>query len=287
MIPSKKTRRTFLRDIASAVGLLCAGGACRDKPEDEEEIASLDDLDLTPNIKAIYSLEIPRELPSLSPELYQQALSGDDSLIVRDIALGTGKELQTKIRLSEYVALRSRNHRVGSPGEYGPFLTPHPVIDELAQVLTQNSTTPERAAQRILNFIHHGIIYDASIESYGIDYVRHPLETLVEGNGDCEDTTILGAALSRARDLDVVLVVFPSPHGSMTGHIGYAVAGDFQGAYFEVNGKKHFYAETTGTYWLTKPCLWKIGDISPDEKNMTVEIYTLHNAPPSNPAKPL
>jgi len=283
MVGSFTTRRTFIGDLASAVGLLCVGGACRDKLEDEEEIAQLDDLDLTTNIKGIYSIEIPPELPSLSPELNREALSGDDSLIVRDIALGTGKEFQTKIRLSEYVALRSRNHRIKEVLGYAPFLTPHPIIDDLAQVLTQNSTSPEQAAQRILNFIHHGIVYDVSIESYGVDYVRHPLETLVEGNGDCEDTTILGAALSRARDLDVILVVFPPPPESITGHIGYAVAGDFHGAYFEVNGKKYFYAETTGTYWLTKPSLWKIGDIHSTMKNKAVDIYTLHDAPPSNP----
>ncbi len=287
MVGSFTTRRTFLGDLASAVGLLSVGGACRDKLEDEEEIASLDDLDLSTDIKRIYSLEIPSELPSISPELYQQALSGDDSLIFRDITLGTGKEFQIKIRLSEYVALRSRNHRINEILGYAPFLTPHPVIDDLAQVLTQNSTSPEQAAQRILNFIHHGIIYDVSIESYGVDYVRHPLETLVEGNGDCEDTTLLGAALSRARNLDVILVHFlPSP-GKTTSHIGYAVAGDFQGAHFEVNGKKYFYAETTGTYWLNKPCLWKIGDISSKINYHSIDIYTLHDAPPSNPAKPL
>ncbi len=286
MTRSEIPRRTFIGNLASAAAFLCVGEACRDKPDDEEEIAQRDDLDLTTNIKRIYSIEIPSELPSLSPQLYQDALQSDDSLIIRDITLGTGKEFKTKIRLSDYLALRSRTHRTKDILEYGPFLTPHPTIDELAQELTRNSPSSEQAAQRILNFVHHGIIYDASIESYGVDYVRHPLETLVEGNGDCEDTTLLGAALSRARNLDVVLVVFPPSPGTMTGHIGYAVAANFQGAYFEVNEKKYFYAETTGTYWLSKPSLWKIGDIFPTEKNKKVEIYTLHDAP-ANPAKPL
>ncbi len=287
MIHSKKTRRTFLSDLASAVTLLCAGGACRNELEEEEEIAQLDDINLTPNIKQIHSLKIPKELPSLSSKLYQDALRADDSYLSREIPTGNGVSVQAKIRLSDYLTLRSQDHRVSSPLEYGNFLTPHPTITDIARVLTKDCQSPEEAAQRILNYVHNGIVYDVSIESER-DYVRHPLETLVEGNGDCEDTTLLAAALSRAQKLDLVLVLFgESAVGKRDAHFGYAVAGNFHGTYFNLNGKKYFYAETTGTHWLNNPSTWKIGDFSSDLYQQPIYIYTLHDALPSNPSKPL
>ncbi len=286
MTPTLKTRRTFLTDLASAVGLLCVGGSCRDGEKDEPVFP--DDLDLTSNIGTIHSLEIPLELPSLSSQLFRDALREDDSFITRDVYFRNGKETKTKIRLSDYLALRSRNHRVASVLEYGPFLTTHPTITNLSLVLTDDCFSLEQAAQRILNYIHQGIVYDLSIEGEGQDYVRHPLETLVEGNGDCEDTTILGVALSRARNLDVVLIEFPPLPGSGLGHIGYGVVGDFHGAYFEVNEKKYFYAETTGTEWLANPSTGEIGGISSDSIHQMVHIYTLHDTSPlKSPQKPL
>ncbi len=292
MISTKKNRRTFLSDLASAVTLLCAGGSCRNELDEEKEIAQLDDLDLTDidltsNIKTIYPLEIPREFPSLSSELYQNALHGDDSYLTREIPTGNGINIQSKINLSNYLALRSRDHRVSSPLEYGNFLTPHPTITDIARVLTKDCQSPEEAAQRILNYVHNGIVYDVSIE-HEKDYVRHPLETLVEGNGDCEDTTLLAAALSRAQKLDFVLVLFgESVAGKRDAHFGYAVAGDFHGTYFKVDDKKYFYAESTGSYWLNNPSTWKIGDFSSDLFHRSIDIFTLHDAPLPNPSKPL
>ncbi|MDD1701453.1 MAG: PEGA domain-containing protein [Methanoregula sp.] len=73
------------------------------------------------------------------------------------------------------------------------------------------------------------------------DYWNYPIETLVEGKGDCEDTAILTAALLKEMDYDVAVVLLP-------GHAAVAVACDnCNGYYYPIDGKRYYYLETTGT----------------------------------------
>ncbi|MEM4366690.1 MAG: hypothetical protein QW035_00985 [Candidatus Anstonellales archaeon] len=74
------------------------------------------------------------------------------------------------------------------------------------------------------------------------DYPKYPIETIVDGFGDCEDTTILLASLLMNMGHESVLVYTP-------GHVGLGVAGDYKGRYFEHGGKRWFYAETTSYGW--------------------------------------
>ena len=174
------SRRTFIGDLVSAATLFWAGGGitgCREdkyhqSPGVEEEPLARskqrenipEDVDLTRYIHSISSLEIPQKLPSLSSQLYQKALRGDDSFLIRDISFGNGLEIKTDIRLSDYLALRSQNHRVAFSPEYGRFLIPHSVINDLSCTMTESSSSPEQAAQQILDYVHGGIIYNVSIE---------------------------------------------------------------------------------------------------------------------------
>ncbi len=310
MVESPTTRRTFLTDLASAVTLLCAGvsvsGCSKEKERASryEELMSRSkesertkpiiknpvppDVNLTSRINTIYHLGISQEIPSpLHPQLYKKVLHSDDSYLMRDISVVSDGVVSGRVKIdvfiSDYLALRSQNHRIRSREEYARFLTPDFYIQAIAKRLAKDSSSPEQTAQQILDYVHSGIIYDASLE-HEADYVRYPLETIVEGNGDCEDTTILGAALSRAAKLDVILVHF-DPLGSSPGHIGYAVAGDFNGTYFKVDDKKYFYAETTGTLRLNEPASWKIGEFPKGFEQRVIDIYTLYDAPPSKAKK--
>ncbi len=306
MVESSTTRRTFLSDLASAVTLLCAGvsvsGCSKEKerasryeelmlgskesertnPITEKNLV-LPEVDLTSCINTIYPLEISQNIPSpLPPQLYKKVLHDEDSYLMREINVVSDGVVSGRVKIdiliSVYLALRSQNHRIKSREEYARFLTSDSYIQAIAKELTEDSSSPEQTAQQILDYVHSGIIYDASLE-HEADYVRHPLETIVEGNGDCEDTTILGAALSRAAKLDVILVHF-DPLGSSPGHIGYAVAGDFNGTYFKVDDKKYFYAETTGTLRLNEPASWKIGEFPKGFEQRVIDIYTPYDAPP-------
>ena len=79
------------------------------------------------------------------------------------------------------------------------------------------------------------------------EFRRYAIETLIEGGGDCEDTTILVAAILRGLDESVALIFTP-------GHIALGVSGDFTGSAITYKDTKYYYCETTGTGWT-------IGDV--------------------------
>lgn len=82
------------------------------------------------------------------------------------------------------------------------------------------------------------------------DYPKYPLETLVEQDGDCEDTAILMANLLRNYGYSTKLIYAT---GDMTdrgygGHMAVGILGgeDVQGTYYEDdNGDKYYFIETT------------------------------------------
>ena len=74
------------------------------------------------------------------------------------------------------------------------------------------------------------------------EFRRFAIETLIEGGGDCEDTTILAGAILSGLGERTALVTTP-------GHIALGVSGNFKGDAFTYSGAKYFYCETTGTGW--------------------------------------
>ena len=83
--------------------------------------------------------------------------------------------------------------------------------------------------------------YDDVTTGYD-EFRRYAIETLIEGGGDCEDTTILVAAILRGLGEKTALIFMP-------GHIALGVSGNFTGASVTHNGTTYYYCETTGTGW--------------------------------------
>jgi len=76
---------------------------------------------------------------------------------------------------------------------------------------------------------------------------RAPLQTLVDREIDCEDSSILYSSLLSGLGLNNALVIVP-------GHMLTAVEGPFSGAFLHHEGKKYYLAETTGLGWpIGKP----------------------------------
>ncbi len=76
------------------------------------------------------------------------------------------------------------------------------------------------------------------------DYPRYPVETLLDNGGDCEDTSILLAAILKKMGYDVVLIVVligPPPHMA----VGVRGEEGVNGTYWEHEGKNYLYLETT------------------------------------------
>lgn len=103
---------------------------------------------------------------------------------------------------------------------------------------------------------------DAVTTSYD-EYPRYPIETLVDNGGDCEDTSILMAAILKAMGYGVILINPP-------GHMAVGVLGGevIYGTYWEHDGEKYFYLETTGSGW-------EIGEIPSEYEGESAYLYDI------------
>lgn len=119
----------------------------------------------------------------------------------------------------------------------------------------------------IANFVQQ-LEYISDIDSTGFDdYGRYPIETLVEGGGDCEDTAILLGKLMDNMGYDVVLVRLPEHMA-----LGVREAEKFVGTYYEYEGSRYFYLETTGE-------AGRIGMVPDEYKDQAAYIYDFSPRP--------
>lgn len=94
------------------------------------------------------------------------------------------------------------------------------------------------------------------------DYPKLVQELVVEGEGDCEDTAILLSAILEAEpfEYDMVLIELP-------GHMAAGIYGkDLPGYYYEQDGRKYYYIETTGEGW-------GIGDKPEQYQDVRARLY--------------
>lgn len=107
----------------------------------------------------------------------------------------------------------------------------------------------------VLSFVQ-SLPYTLDDVTTGYDeFRRYAIETLIEGGGDCEDTTILVGAILRGLGEKTALIFTP-------GHIALGVSGNFTGTSVTYNGTEYYYCETTGTGWT-------VGDL-PSSSGTTV-----------------
>lgn len=93
------------------------------------------------------------------------------------------------------------------------------------------------------------------------EFRRYAIETLIDGGGDCEDTTILVAAILRGLGEKTALIFTP-------GHIALGVSGNFTGASVTHNGTTYYYCETTGTGWT-------VGTLPPSSGTTVTDVVPL------------
>lgn len=99
------------------------------------------------------------------------------------------------------------------------------------------------------------------------EYPRYPLETLVDKGGDCEDTSILLVSLLYSMGYDTVLIMFPE-------HCAVGVLGGegIYGTFWDYEGKKYFYIETTDIGW-------SIGQLPVECEGVAAQIYGMSPTP--------
>jgi hypothetical protein len=157
--------------------------------------------------------------------------------------------------------------------DYSIYVT-HPYDDEYLSVIVEKfnyiaiteSLTEAEKVNLVIAFVQ-SLPYTVDSVTTGFDeYPRYPLETLIDDGGDCEDTSILTAALLHTMSYDVILV---SPPGHMA--VGVNMPGTY-GSYYVSNSKNYFYLETTGEGWT-------IGQLPPDYKGTSAYLYQLKAIP--------
>jgi hypothetical protein len=175
------------------------------------------------------------------------------------------------------VPVSTRTH--SGPAGYGYLTTTHDsYVEMLAQKL--NETTTELGYNSydqvsfVLAFVQ-SLPYtsDNVTEGYN-EYPRFPIETLVDGGGDCEDTSILFATITLIMGYGTVYI-------NPTNHYAVGILGDnLKGTYWEypqTSGQKYYYCETTGDGF-------KIGQIPETYSGVSAYIYPIDESSQYEPA---
>lgn len=121
----------------------------------------------------------------------------------------------------------------------------------------------------VLSFVQRNIEYvDDSISKNISEYWRFPIETLVEGHGDCEDSSILFQSLMKSMGYDVVMIFYIID--DETGHLstGVNINRSVDGYAVTLNQENFYYCETTsnGYQMGDKP------DDIPDDPELVIDL---------------
>ena len=106
----------------------------------------------------------------------------------------------------------------------------------------------ERRANYVLSFVQQCITYQLDSDYCGkTEYWKYPYETLYDGRGDCEDTTILYCALMKSMGYGSAMLLYVGEEYVGKGHAAAGVALDYVsgGTYYDKGGKHYYYCETT------------------------------------------
>jgi len=106
-----------------------------------------------------------------------------------------------------------------------------------------------------------------SVTSAYDEYPRYPIETLFVKGGDCEDTSILLASILHGMGYGVVLI-------ELSDHCAVGVLGGdtLHGTYWEYDGEKYYYIETTNSGW-------GIGQLPDVYRNASAYIFPMIPTP--------
>lgn len=140
------------------------------------------------------------------------------------------------------------------------------VVYALHQLYLDGDINEVQTLDYVITFIRN-MPYTVTNIATPYDGIPHyPLETLFERGGDSEDTSILVAALLHRMGYDVALLVLEDAQHMA---VGVSLPGNL-GSYYEYNGKKYFYLETTQLGW-------PLGTIPSPYQGSTAQVFPLNN----------
>jgi predicted transglutaminase-like cysteine proteinase len=145
-------------------------------------------------------------------------------------------------------------------------------LDQMIQFVNDKARQYSFNEQQKINFVIafvQSLPYTVdSVTTSADEYPRYPIETLFDRGGDCEDTAILTAALLDKMGYDVALLHLSEAHHMATGISIPALSLPYQCWYYDHNGKKYYYIETTGEGW-------RIGQMPSEYTSAKAYVYPL------------
>lgn len=120
-----------------------------------------------------------------------------------------------------------------------------------------------KLAEYLTAFVQQNIAYAKDPYNNGFDYPKFPIETLVEKKGDCEDSAILLVVLLKLFNFDAALIQLPS-------HMAVGIACSNCSSYYNFEGKKYTYIETTNPKW-------EIGSILSEYQKVSAQLIKTPN----------
>ena len=137
------------------------------------------------------------------------------------------------------------------------------LTDSLKNLGNKNGYDTSQIAREAVRMVQ-SIPYVTDPDSAGQDdFPKYPLETLYDYGGDCEDTSFLLAAIFKELNYGCCLIAYDD-------HLAVGIKGsnDMPGAYFEKDGVKYYYVETTGENW-------EIGVIPDEQSGQSAKIVVI------------
>lgn len=120
------------------------------------------------------------------------------------------------------------------------------LADELHDMAIENGYSNVETINFVLSFVQQNIHYwDDNVSKNQEEYWRYPIETLVDEQGDCEDTSVLFASIVENMDYDAILLFYIIDDD--IGHLATGVSGVTlpDGHSVDYEEKSFYYCETT------------------------------------------
>ncbi len=138
------------------------------------------------------------------------------------------------------------------------------IADKFIENAISNGGTKADAAYEAINFVQRAITYAYDYDNgKRAEYPKYPIETLYEGKGDCEDTTILLAGILSEMGYGVVILEYSD-------HVALGVlSSSTTGYYYTHEGQNYYYLETTGENW-------GIGEVPDQYLNVSAYVHEIY-----------
>lgn len=182
-------------------------------------------------------------------------------------------ELNIIIPQALYQYYNMQSHTLFSNEDFYKFVTPYtlkPIADSLWQIY--NNT--EDFTNGVLMLVHQ-ITYQEVIPG------KYPVETLVNGYGDCDLFAYIAASILEAGGIPTVLLYYKAQeHMEIGVDLGSAPTEARVGSYsINYQGVSFYIGECTGNGWRTG---WRIGETPSQYQNISSQVISFENVEQSS-----